>query len=76
MYGRLVEREQELGVPLSAVVRDAVVQYFANIPEVPEREVVPRPEDPIWQLPTVSASYGDLHLPYPQKVAGHEDDRS
>ena len=74
MYARLVQRAQELGVPLSAVVRDAVVQYFEDLPEVPEREVGPSPDDPIWQLPTLSASYGDLHLPYPKKVARHDED--
>ncbi len=63
MYGRLVERARELGVPLSAVVREAVVQYFENIPEVPDREQsVPAPDDPIWQLPTLSETYGSLRL--------------
>jgi hypothetical protein len=61
MYARLVERGQELGVPLSAVVREAVVEYFENIPEVPEQgQLVPQPDDPIWQLPGLSASYGKL----------------
>ena len=62
MYARLVERGQELGIPLSAVVRDAVVQYFENIPEVPEQgQLVPNLDDPIWQLPGLSATYGALH---------------
>ena len=61
MYERLVDRAQELGVPLSAVVREAVVEYFENIPEVPEQgQLVPQPDDPIWQLPGLSASYGKL----------------
>ena len=64
MYERLVTRAQELGVPLSAVVRDAVVQYFADIPELPDQaQNVPRPDDPIWQLPTLSQSFGALDLP-------------
>lgn len=62
MYARLVERAQELGLPLSAVVRDAVVQYFANIPETPETEgAVTHPDDPIWGLVELSQSYGDLN---------------
>lgn len=62
MYERLVEQAQELGVPLSAVVRDAVVQYFANVPEVPDRsQNAPHPDDPIWELPTLSESYGALN---------------
>ena len=61
MYARLVERGQELGLPLSAVVREAVVEYFENIPEVPEQgQPTPQPDDPIWQLPGLSASYGRL----------------
>ncbi len=62
MYARLVERGQELGLPLSAVVRDAVVQYFENIPEAPEQggQLVPNLDDPIWQLPSLSATYGAL----------------
>jgi hypothetical protein len=63
MYARLVERAQELGMPLSAVVRDAVVQYFANIPEVAEQETNADPNDPIWELTDLSRSYGDLHTP-------------
>lgn len=64
MYGRLVERAKDLGVPLSAVVRDAVVQYFATIPEVPDQELfVPQPDDPIWDIPTLSDSYGPLSVP-------------
>lgn len=64
MYERLVERAQELGLPLSAVVRDAVAQYFATIPEPPERNVPPAlPDDPVWGLPALSAAYGDLSVP-------------
>ncbi len=64
MYERLVERAQELGVPLSAVVRDAVAMYFATVPAPPERNpIVPIPDDPIWSLPALSASYGDLSVP-------------
>ncbi len=64
MYGRLVDRAQELGMPLSAVVRDAVVQYFENVPEVHSREqAVASPEDPIWQLPDLSQAYGPLSVP-------------
>src|SRR3982750_4166385 len=52
MYARLVERGQELGIPLSAVVREAVVGYFENIPEVPEQgSPSALPDDTIWQLP-------------------------
>ena len=62
MYARLVDRGQELGLPLSAVVREAVVEYFENIPEVPEQgQITPQPNDPIWQLPDLSASYGTLN---------------
>ena len=64
MYGRLVDRAKELGVPLSAVVRDAVVQYFATIPEMPDHDLfVPQPDDPIWQLPQLSETYGALRVP-------------
>jgi hypothetical protein len=64
MYERLVERAQELGLPLSAVVRDAVAQYFATIPEPPERNMpAALPDDPVWHLPELSASYGDLSVP-------------
>jgi hypothetical protein len=64
MYERLVERAQELGVPLSAVVRDAVALYFANVPAPPERNPTASiPDDPIWSLPGLSAVYGDLTVP-------------
>ena len=64
MYGRLVERARELGVPLSAVVRDAVVRYFADIPEVPDRDLfVQQPDDPIWEVPELSGAYGELRVP-------------
>ena len=64
MYERLVDRAQELGVPLSAVVREAVVEYFANSPEVPDRSSdMPQPEDAIWQIPTLSESFGALNVP-------------
>ena len=64
MYERLVERAQELGVPLSAVVRDAVVRYFENVPAPPERNPsVPVPDDPIWSLHDLSRTYGDLNVP-------------
>jgi len=63
MYTRLVERAQELGMPLSAIVRDAVVQYFANIPEVLEQETDADPNDPIWELTELSQAYGDLRTP-------------
>ena len=62
MYARLVERAQELGVPLSAVVRDAVVQYFEEIPEVPDQsQNMAAPDDTIWELPDLSSSYGTLN---------------
>jgi hypothetical protein len=60
MYARLVERAQELGMPLSAIVRDAVVQYFANIPESQEVDTDADPHDPLWGLPRLSETYGDL----------------
>jgi len=64
MYGRLVERARELGVPLSAVVRDAVVQYFAHIPEVADREAfVPQPDDSLWEIPDLHRSFGALSVP-------------
>lgn len=64
MYARLVERAQELGLPLSAVVREAVVEYFADIPEVPDRTGdAPQPDDPIWQIPSLSQSFGALNVP-------------
>jgi hypothetical protein len=63
-YERLVDRAQELGVPLSAVVRDAVVKYFEDIPELPEQsQHLPQPDDPIWQLPDLSRSFGPLSAP-------------
>jgi hypothetical protein len=66
MYQRLVERARELGVPLSAVVRDAVVRYFEDIPEVPDHELATAlPDDPIWQLPQLSETYGPLQSPKP-----------
>ena len=64
MYQRLVDRAAELGVPLSAVVRDAVVRYFEDLPEVQDRELTsPLPDDPIWQLPQLSETYGPLRSP-------------
>jgi hypothetical protein len=64
MYERLIERAQELGLPLSAVVRDAVAMYFATVPASPERNTTGAiPDDPIWDLPTLSASYGSLNVP-------------
>ena len=66
-YGRLVDRAQELGVPLSAVVRDAIVKYFEDIPEVSDQgHSTPQPEDPIWQVPELSRSFGALNTPHPQ----------
>src|SRR5436305_13137454 len=64
MYERLVERAQELGLPLSAVVRDAVAMYFATVPAPPERNTAsPVPDDPIWDMPNLSATYGDHSVP-------------
>ena len=64
MYERLVDRAQDQGVPLSAVVRDAVAEYFEHLPEVPDREPDgPQPDDPIWQLPHLSEAYGALSVP-------------
>ena len=64
MYGRLVERARELGVPLSAVVRDAVVQYFENIPEVADKDsFVEQAEDSVWTLPELSKAFGPLSVP-------------
>ncbi len=64
MYARLVERALELGLPLSAVVREAVVQYFADIPEVADRTGdTAQPDDPIWQIPDLSQSFGALNVP-------------
>lgn len=64
MYERLVERAQELGMPLSAVVRDAVAQYFEDLP-VPTERSIPAviPDDPIWDMPGLSATYGELSVP-------------
>lgn len=74
MYERLVERAQELGVPLSAVVRDAVVQYFSNLPVPPDRSIAAAiPDDPIWDLPNLSTTYGELMVPVmrpPQNEGG------
>jgi hypothetical protein len=64
MYERLVERAQDLGLPLSAVVRDAVAMYFSTVPAPPERNTTGAiPDDPIWELPTLSESYGGLSVP-------------
>ena len=69
MYARLVERAQDLGVPLSAVVRDAVVQYFEDIPEVPDHSpTTAAPDDTIWELPDLSQSYGTLNTYHPSEV--------
>ena len=76
MYERLVERAQELGLPLSAVVRDAVAQYFATIPEPPDRNMPHAlTDDPVWQLPDLSTSYGDLSVPR-QEGQGQDGGRS
>jgi hypothetical protein len=76
MYERLVERAQELGVPLSAVVRDAVAMYFATVPAPPERSLVASiPDDPIWSLPGLSTVYGDLSVPMMQGNQGGEGGR-
>ena len=69
-YGRLVDRAQELGVPLSAVVRDAIVKYFQDIPETPDQGYsTPHPDDPIWQIPDLSGSFGPLSVPNNQRGA-------
>ena len=62
-YERLVERAQELGIPLSAVVREAIVQYFETIPEAPDTDSLPDPDDPVWHLPQLSEFYGPLSVP-------------
>ncbi len=73
MRDRLVDRARELGLPLSAVVRDAVVKYFEDIPEVPDRDLfVPQPDDTIWQLPNVSRSFGALRVPH---LGSEEEER-
>jgi hypothetical protein len=64
MYERLVDRAQQVGMPLSAVVREAVVQYFETIPETPDTERMPEPEDPVWQIPQLSETYGALRVPH------------
>jgi hypothetical protein len=72
MYERLVERAQDLGLPLSAVVRDAVALYFSTVPAPPERNTTGAiPDDPIWELPALSESYGDLSVP----ASTSDDDR-
>jgi hypothetical protein len=64
MYERLVERAQEMGIPLSAVVRDAVAQYFGTLPLPPDRNAATAiPDDPIWSVPDLSATYGELMVP-------------
>lgn len=63
-YERLVERAQELGVPLSAVIRDAIAKYFESVPEAPESDTLPDPADPIWQLPSLGEKYGALSVHY------------
>lgn len=71
MYERLVERAQELGLPLSAIVRDAVAQYFENVPVPPEKsQTAAIPDDPIWDLPNLSATYGDLTVPAMRAAPG------
>jgi hypothetical protein len=63
MYERLVERAQEMGVPLSAVAREAIAQYFESLPVPPDRSSAASiPDDPIWDLPNLSATYGDLSV--------------
>lgn len=74
MYARLVDRAQDLGLPLSAVVREAVVEYFANIPELPDTADGPSPDDPIWQIPTLNDSFGALQAPgMPGEVGGRSE---
>ena len=64
MYERLVDRAQELGIPLSAVVRDAVAQYFEKLPTPPDRRsAAALADDPIWSMPDLSATYGELMTP-------------
>jgi hypothetical protein len=66
MYERLIDRAKDLGLPLSAVVREAVVKYFEDIPEVPAQEaILPQPDDPIWQLPQLHETFGALRVPEP-----------
>ncbi len=76
MYERLVERAQELGMPLSAVVRDAVAQYFGALPLPAERSAaVAIPDDPIWSLPDLSATYGELSVPMMRRQRSEEGDQ-
>ena len=64
MYERLVDRAQEMGVPLSAVVRDAVAEYFEHLPVPPDRTLAASiPDDPIWELPNLSE--GERHNTFP-----------
>ena len=73
MYERLVERAQEVGVPLSAVVRDAVAQYFEHLPLPVERGVpLATPDDSIWDLPNLSATYGELMVPVMRRPRDEE----
>ncbi|MEO8287583.1 MAG: hypothetical protein ABI670_14240 [Chloroflexota bacterium] len=73
MYERLVERAQELGMPLSAVVRDAVAQYFQNLPVPPDRSYAGSiPDDPIWEMPTLSATFGELLTPAHRRAQAEE----
>src|SRR5205085_11677700 len=75
MYERLVERAQELGLPLSAVVRDAVAMYFATVPAPPDHNTASAvPDDPIWDLPNLSATYGDLSVPMTPEGGGESSE--
>ena len=58
LYGRLQEQANRLSKSIAQIMREAVEQYLSTL----EQEVA-TPNDPIWQIPALSAKYAGSGLP-------------
>ena len=56
MYDELRQKSAKLGLSMAEVVRQAVDEYLAKESDVPH------PDDPIWRLPELGATYGSSQL--------------
>ena len=56
MYEQLRHESLRLGLSMAEVVRQAVQEYLQK------ENDVPHPEDPIWRITELAATYGSSHL--------------
>ena len=56
VYERLHRESTRLGISMAELVRQAVQEYLQR-----ENETA-HPEDPIWQITSLAATYGSSHL--------------